>query len=358
MIRQLFARRPIVRLPNVVPFVVLGFFASAVLPAQSKPVAPPAARLYDPKEWAVPFGADSRPRAPFADAEGRVWFVGQAGNYVAYLEPASGTFKRYDIDAGTHPHNLVVEKGQVWFTGNANGRIVRLDPSTGKLTTFRIPDETVRDPHTITFDPKSGVAWFTAQNSGAVGRFDPSSGSFRIWKTGANTRPYGIVLDSKGNPWFDLFGVNKLGTIDARTLALKTYDLPDAKAHPRRIAITSTDQLYWGDYTRGYLGHLDPATGKMDERPLPNGAASLPYAMTSDDRDVIWVAQAGSRGVPASLVAYDPATKGFVATIPVGEPDANTIRHMTFDKATRQIWFGTDQGTIGKIAVPAKAMIP
>ena len=340
------------RLPDVLFAAFTLASVPAVLAAQARPTSPFPARLYDPKEWPVPYGADTRPRDPFADAQGRVWFVGQAGNYVAYLDPATGTFKRYEIDAGTHPHNLVVEKGQIWFTGNANGRIVRLDPSTGKLTTFRIPDESVRDPHTITFDPKTGIAWFTAQNSGAVGRFDPSTGNLRIWKTGKNTRPYGIVLDSKGNPWFDLFGVNRLGTIDARTLALRSYDLPDAKAHPRRIAITSTDQIYWGDYTRGYLGHLDPATGRMDERALPNGAASLPYAMTTDDRDVIWLAQAGSRGVPASLVAFDPAVGRFVADIPVGNPDANTIRHMTFDRATRQIWFGTDQGTIGKISVP------
>jgi virginiamycin B lyase len=347
-----------VRVPRVVSFVFALGCTSPALLAQARPTSPSPARQYDPKEWAVPFGADTRPRDPFADEQGRVWFVGQAGNYVAYLEPARGTFRRYEIDAGTHPHNLVVDKGQVWFTGNENGRIVRLDPATGKLTTFMIPDPSVRDPHTMTFDPKTGVAWFSAQNSGAVGRLEPATGKFRIWKTGASTRPYGIVLDSKGNPWFDLFGVNKLGTIDAKTLELKTYDLPDAKAHPRRIAITSDDQIYWGDYTRGFLGHLDPATGRMDERALPNGAASLPYAMTTDDRDVIWVAQAGSRGVPATLVAFDPGVKRFVAVVPVGEPDVNTIRHMTFDRATRQIWFGTDQGTIGRISVPARGMVP
>lgn len=309
------------------------------------------------KEWTVPWGARTRPRDPFADARGNVWFVGQEGNYVGALDTKSGDFRRYEIDAGTNPHNLVVEKGQVWFTGNRNGRIVRLDPATGKLATFMIPDSSVRDPHTMTFDPKSGVAWFTAQNAGAVGRFDPATGQFRLWKTGDGTRPYGIVLDSKGRPWFDLFGTNKLGTIDPKSLELKTYTLPDAKAHPRRIAITSDDQLWWGDYTRGYLGHLDPRTGKMEEWALPNGAASMPYAMTSDDRDVVWVAQGGYASVPASLVAFDTKTRKFIATIPVGRPGANTIRHMTFDRATRQIWFGTDQGTIGRVVVPPAVLV-
>jgi virginiamycin B lyase len=326
--------------------------------AQSPPDGNAALAQHDPKQWDVPFGANTRPRDPYADPQGRVWFVGQAGNYVAYLDSKSGDFKRYEIEPGTHPHNLVVEKGMVWFTGNRNNRIVRLDPKTGKLTTYTIPDSTVRDPHTMIFDAKSGIAWFTAQSAGVVGRLDPNTGQFRLWKTGAQTRPYGIVIDSKGRPWFDLFGTNKIGTIDPRTMELKEYTIANDRARPRRIAVTSDDQIYWGDYTRGFVGHLDPRSGKMEEWPLPAGAASLPYAMTTDDRDMIWLAQTGSSNGPASLVAFDPRTKKFVAEIPVGRPGPNTIRHMTFDKATRQIWFGTDQGAIGKIAVPPAALVP
>jgi hypothetical protein len=31
---------------------------------------------------------------------------------------------------------------------------------------------------------------------------------------------------------------------------------------------------------------------------------------------------------------------------------------MTFDRATRQLWFGTDQGAIGKISIPPRALVP
>ena len=44
-------------------------------------------------EWTVPW-EETRPRDPYADAKGRVWFVGQTGNYVAYLDAATGEFKR------------------------------------------------------------------------------------------------------------------------------------------------------------------------------------------------------------------------------------------------------------------------
>jgi virginiamycin B lyase len=335
--------------------IVMSLLLPAVLPAQPQQQS---SAQFEPKEWAVPYGANTRPRDPFADEHGRVWFVGQVGNYIAYLDSKNGEFKRYEIDAGTNPHNLVVEKGVVWFTGNRNNRIVKLDPATGKLTTYMIPDSTVRDPHTMTWDSKNGIAWFTAQQSTTVGRFEVATGKFRLWKTGTRTNPYGIVLDSKGRPWFDLFGTNKIGTIDPQTLELKEYVIPNDSARPRRIAVTSDDQIYWGDYTRGFLGHLDPATGKMQEWRMPAGRASLPYGMTTDDRDVIWIAQNGLSNVKATLVGFDHKAKRFVAEIPIGEASTNTIRHMTFDKHTRQIWFGTDQGSIGRIKVPQAALTP
>ena len=131
------------------------------------------------KLWRTPWEG-ARPRDPFADQKGNVWFVGQVGNFVGRLDPKSGEFKRYEVEAGTHPHNLVVDaKGQVWFTGNQNGRIVKLDPATGKLTNFMMPDPKVRDPHTMTFDG-NGDAWFTAQGAGVVGKLTTSTGKIRL----------------------------------------------------------------------------------------------------------------------------------------------------------------------------------
>lgn len=325
---------------------------TAVSAAQQTPASPT-----DPREWTVPYGAETRPRDPYADAQGRVWFVGQNGNYIAYLDSRTNQFKRYEIDPGTHPHNLVVEKGMVWFTGNRNNRIVRLDPATGKLTTYMIPDSTVRDPHTMIFDKKTGVAWFTAQNSGVVGRFDPGTGQFRLWRSGDGTRPYGIVLDSRGQPWFDLFGTNRIGTIEPGSAVIRTYAIGTERTRPRRIAITSDDQIYWGDYSRGFVGHLNPRTGATQEWAMPAGGVSLPYGMATDDRDVIWLAQNGQTNTPATLVAFDPRTKTFGAELPVGRPGPNTIRHMMFDPTTRQLWFGTDQGTIGRIVVPPRELV-
>ena len=66
---------------------------TAVSAAQQTPASPT-----DPREWTVPYGAETRPRDPYADAQGRVWFVGQNGNYIAYLDSRTNQFQRYEID--------------------------------------------------------------------------------------------------------------------------------------------------------------------------------------------------------------------------------------------------------------------
>jgi virginiamycin B lyase len=320
--------------------------------AQARPSGP---AVSEPKTWSTPWDK-TRPRDPYADQQGRVWFVGQVGNYVGRLDPRSGEFKRYEIDPGTNPHNLVVDRrGMVWFTGNANGRIVRMDPATGKLTTFMMPDSSVRDPHTMTFDRK-GDAWFTAQGAGVVGHLTPADGKIRLWRMASGSRPYGIWIDSHDQPWFDLFGTNQIGTIDPRTGAFKSYPLPNDRSRPRRIVVTPDDAVWYGDYTRGFLGRLDPLTGKVDEYALPSGLGSLPYAMTLDDRGRIWLAETGVQ--PNRLVAFDPAKKAFTETVTIAASGPNTIRHMTFDKATRQIWFGGDANMIGRVQVSAAPVVP
>lgn len=318
---------------------------TALLPslvvAQGAPVAN--------NEWEVPWGAEGRPRDPYVAPDGNVFFVGQRGNYVAKLDPRTGQFTRYEIDPGTNPHNLIVDAaGQVWYAGNRNGMIGRLNPETRAITRYPMPDSTVRDPHTLIFDAQGNI-WFTAQNSNAVGHLDVKTGAIRLAKTGQNTRPYGIVINSRGVPWFNLFGTDKIATIDPATMEVKTYDLPNDRARGRRIALTSDDVVWYVDYTRGFLGRLDPKDGVITEMPMPGGGASLPYGMATDDKDRLWFVESGTK--PNRLIGYDPKTKQFFGATPIGREDNNTIRHMYFDKKTGLLWFGTDQGTIGRADV-------
>ena len=321
--------------------ILLALLAAAPVQAQLQNVIPT-------KEWTVPWDK-TRPRDPAVHPDGRIFFVGQVGNYLAALDPRTGQFRRYTIDEGTNPHNCVVDaRGQVWYAGNRNGMIGRLDPVSGAITRYPMPDSAVRDPHTLVLD-HDGNIWFTAQTSGYVGKLEVKSGRIQLVKMPEKGwRPYGIVIDAKNHPVFDLFGTNKIGTVDPATMTLKTYPLPHDRARPRRIGLTSDGTVWYGDYTRGFLGRLDPKSGKVEEFALPGGPLSLPYAMTIDDKDRIWFVETGKQ--PNRLIGYDPKTKGFFGHTEI-ESGGGSVRHMVFDKKNGLIWFGTDNGTIGKAQV-------
>jgi virginiamycin B lyase len=309
----------------------------------------------DIKEWPVPWER-TRPRDPYVAPDGRVWFVGQAGNYIAVLEPVSGKFDRYEIDEGTHPHNLIVDSdGMVWYAGNQNGMIGKLDPATRGITRYPMPDPAVSDPHTLVFDG-AGNIWFTAQQSGYVGRLAMKSGKIELIRVETpNSRPYGIVLDRTGRVWFDEFGTNRIGMVNPATLKLREFELPAAGARPRRIAVTSDGMVWYCDYPRGILGRLDPRDGSVREWPNPGGTASLPYAMAVDEHDRIWQFETGTQ--PNRLIGFDPKQERFFSVTPFGAAQ-NTVRHAYFDAPTRTVWFGTDANTIGRALLPAATPAP
>src|SRR5688572_32308605 len=110
-------RRPIACLATL-PLALLALGAAAPKPA-----------TVEIREWPVPW-EDTRPRDPAVDKQGRVWFVGQTGDYIGWLDPRSGKFGRFELEKGAGPHNLIVgASGEIWYAGNRKGYIGRLDPA-------------------------------------------------------------------------------------------------------------------------------------------------------------------------------------------------------------------------------------
>lgn len=306
---------------------------------------PVAADSVEIREWAVPWQS-TRPRDPIVDPLGRVWFVGQRGNYLAALDPETGEFGRKDLPAGALPHNVIVgPDGALWYAGNGDAHIGRVDSASGEITRFDVP---VSDPHTLFFAP-GGALWFTAQGANRIGRLDPATGEVDLIQPSvADARPYGIVVDANGRPWIALFGTNRIATADPTTMELVEHELPWTDARARRLGVTSDGSVWYVDYARGTLGRLTPDTGVAVEWSAPGGRGSRPYAMAVDDRDRIWFVETGAD--PNRLVGFDPASEEFfgVTAIPSG---GGTVRHMVFHAATGSLWFGTDANTIGRARI-------
>jgi virginiamycin B lyase len=306
-----------------------------------------SAQTVDIREWNVPW-KNTRPRDPAVAPNGRIWFVGQEGDYIGWLDPASGKFGRFNLEKGSGPHNCIVgSDGAIWFAGNTAGYIGRLDPATGKVKKYKMPDKAAGDPHTL-IQSRDGNIWFTVQGGSFVGRLDPRGGVRLVKVPTRGSRPYGIVIDSAGTVWFNEFGRNAIGSIDPKTMQLTEHELPKG-TRDRRIDIIGDGGIWYADYARGMLARFDPATGETKEWQTPGGAGSLPYAMAVDHRKRIWLMETGPQ--PNRFIGFDPATSRFFSVTPIPS-GAQTVRHMVFDAKKREIWFGTDAGTIGRARVP------
>ncbi|MGG5817368.1 virginiamycin B lyase family protein [Falsiroseomonas sp. HW251] len=274
---------------------------------------PPAAIISGPvqatiRTWPVSTPG-SRPHDPMAARDGSVWWTGQLANTLGRLDPATGQAREYPLNPYTGPHGLVEDRdGNVWFTGNFAALIGRLDPRTGEVTEYRIDNPEVPDPHTLLI-ARDGIVWFTAQRGNTLGRLDPATGQMRlVTSPTANSRPYGMALDSKGEIWFVEFGVNRIATIDRQTMAIREFMLPDAGARPRRLAIGPDDMIWYTDHARGFLGRLDPRTGEVKEWQSPSGPRSQPYGIVFT-QGAVWYSE--SAAAPNTMVRFDPATERF-----------------------------------------------
>jgi virginiamycin B lyase len=323
--------------------ILVFFMIHAAAPGQAAEVLNPV----EIKEWNVTYGG--RARDPFAANADSVWFVGQSGHYLASLNPLTGKMTRIILDDQPGPHNLIVgADGIVWYSGNLEGYIGRYDPHSGQLEKIAMPDIAAEDPHTLVFDADGSHIWFTVQWGNFIGRLNVSSRKVDLIPVATSrARPYGITVAPNGVPWVALLGTDKLASVDARSLKLSEHPIAPG-ARPRRIDATPDGRIYYTDYRRGYLGRLDPVSGKLDEWALPAGRGSDPYAMAVDRRGRVWVVETGPS--PNTLVGFDPIKSAIISITPIPS-GAGSVRHMHYHRATGTIWFGTDKNTIGRAVV-------
>lgn len=294
---------------------------------------------WDMKEWSIERGG--RSRDPYVAPDGKVFFAGQQGNYVGMVDPSNGAVKYYELEESTNPHTVIVDdQGMVWYAGNRNGRIGKLNPANGEIKTF--PTGEARDPHTMHFDGKGNI-WFSSQASSRIGRLHMATGKVELINPLGEQRanPYGLDLDSQGRVFVSLFATNKIAMVNP-DMTFKIFSTPFDSGRVRRNAVTPDGLVWYVDYTRGFMGRLDPTTGQFKEWPSPGGPGSRPYAITADGNGRLWFSETGPE---KKLIGFDPKTEKFFANITV----SHNIRHMMFDPKTGTMWFGTDANTIGRV---------
>ena len=95
--------------------------------------------------------------------------------------------------------------------------------------------------------------------------------------------------------------------------------------------------MYYSDYARGFLGRLDPTTGKIDEWASPGGPQSQPYGIAATSDGMIWYSESNVQ--PNTIVRFDPKTNGFqTAPVPSG---GGVLRHIDVSRDGKDLFIAS-----------------
>ena len=211
-----------------------------------------------------------------------------------------------------------------------------------------MPDRKARDPHTLVFDSAGDIS-FTVQGGNCVGYLAVRAGEVTLLEVPAKrSRPYGIVIHSRDEPWIVEFGSNKLIRIDRSNMSLAEIELPNEKSRPRRLVVTSDDNVWYVDYALGLLGRYEPEMKRFTEWVMPPGKKSYPYGMVVDKNDRLWFVETGIS--PNRFVGFDTVSGRFLGGIEIPS-GGGSVRHMYYFQPAGEIWFGTDTNYVGRAKV-------
>lgn len=291
-------------------------------------------------EWITPT-LGQRTRDPIEALDGAIWWTGMWASLVGRLDPNTGDMREYALPSSARPHSIVPDDdGFIWYTGNSNGTIGRLDPSDGSIQEY--PTQ-ARDPHTAVFHP-NGKLYFTSQHSNMLGRLDPTSGELIEIET--RKKPYGIKVGAANDLFIAFNGTNAIGRMDADSLKVTYYPVPDERTRIRRLDIDSEGNVWFVNSSLGKIGKLEVATGEITQWDSPSGERSHPYSMTVID-DIIWYNESGMR--PDALVRFDPTTQRFQSwAMPSG---VGIIRHTWKTRAGDLLVHQSSSNRVGRVRI-------
>jgi virginiamycin B lyase len=292
----------------------------------------------------------------------------------------------------TEPHDVVLDKdGNVWYSDFGELFISKFDPKTLKLTEYPTKKFKPNAPEgnlSLEFD-RNGKLWFDTMYQGALGTLDPKTGETKfyplatewndnrvqlnfvglrhdvdgkVWTKSVGTQDifrldiasntwekfhptselpaghhygmYQVISDSKNNLWMAEFQEGYLGTIDAKTHAVKWFALPTPHARARRMEIDDEDRIVVTEYRGNKVAVFDTRTEKFTEYPLP--PYTFPYRANFDKNGAVWASTMSTDRV----VRMDPKTG---ATEQYLMPSETNMRTLYVDNSTTPVsfWVGS-----------------
>jgi streptogramin lyase len=166
----------------------------------------------------------------------------------------------------------------------------------------------------------NGAIWFASRHLGAVGRLDPETGHTYLLALGHGAQPSSLVLGPGGALFATDAVANLVYQVDpgTNTILRHPIDGPGGPLELNGAVFDERERLWFSGYS-GYLGWLEPLTGRSEAIPAPGGRGAIGITSTGG---AVWLVSYTTN----SLIRVDTETLvSDVFPIPSGHEGARTV---------------------------------
>ena len=293
----------------------------------------------------------SQPHDVVLDNGGNVWYSDFGELFISKFDPKTLKLTEYptkNFKPGAPVGNLDLEfdkEGKLWFDTMYQGALGTIDPKTGETKFYPLAPEWNDNRVQLNFvglrHDVDGKVWTKSVGTQDIFRLDLATGKWERFHPTAQLPPggqysmYQVISDSKNNLWMAEFSEGYLGTIDAKTGAVKWFPLPTQHARARRMEIDDQDRITVTEYRGNKVAVFDTKTEKFTEYPLP--PLTFPYRAQFDKNGEIWASTMSTDCV----VRLDPKTGTAVQYL---MPSDTNMRTVFVDNSTTPVtfWVGSN----------------
>ena len=202
---------------------------------------------------------------PHFDVDGNVWMTERGRpSAITRLDPRTGAYEDFmNPDPTWSPHGITIDSdGSVWWAG-ADVHLTRLNnPETGDVTAWHN-----RKPgwsgHTPVLDSKENI-WFSMLQGNRIGKWDRATDRMTMWESPSpNGRPYGIFVSADEKIWYAELHACNIVMFDPETEDFTIYESLSKPCNIRRLGTDSKGIVWYGVFSHGMLGRIDPKTGEV-----------------------------------------------------------------------------------------------
>jgi virginiamycin B lyase len=293
------------------------------------------------------------PHDVIVDADGIAWYSSFGEQNLGRLDPKTGAVKEYPIPEHKpgYPTGLLGlrsdKAGNLWLGNMYQATIVKFDRKTEKFQFWPLPPEQNIDAAQVNMvSPQGshvdGKVW--AQNNGFAGvhRLDIATGKIETWEPFKDAKEphniYDVIPDSNNNVYFTDFRWRHIGRIDAKTGAIKLFEVPTPASAPRRGQMDAQDRLWFAEYRGDRIAMFDTKSEEFKEWKV-SPRWSAPYDVAFDKNEEAWT---GSM-ITDQVTRLDTKSGKAVDYL---LPRSTNIRRVFVDNSTTPVtfWVGSNHG--------------